>query len=158
MVRSIGFIGLILSFMLVTVAMAGTIYKWTDANGVRRYSNSQPPEGADDVKKVDEVIGDDTHSDQHRQAYDRMVEEANQEADRHFEEQAEKKARAREAEKQRQKEKHDQELDRERQQLQREIEAIRNRGLGPGFSTGQKEHLIKQIQEKLDQLDERPEN
>ncbi|XPS89229.1 uncharacterized protein Dvar_72480 [Desulfosarcina variabilis str. Montpellier] len=140
-------------FMLGNAALAGTIYTWTDADGVKRYSNAQPPEDAQDFEIINEFRTDQDHSDQLRQEYDRMVEEASQEADRHFEEQSERKAKARQAAQQQKDEKHIQQLEQERQKLQKELEGIRNRGLGPTFSTGQKEHLIKQVQDKLDQLD-----
>lgn len=153
MVRIIAFFGLIASIMLGDVALAGTIYTWTDADGVRRYSNAQPPENAENIKIIDEFKTDRDKSDQLRQEYDRMVEEASQEADRHFEKDAERKAKARQAAQQRKNEKHDQQLEQERQKLQKEIESIQNRGLGPTFSAGQKEYLIKQIQEQLNQID-----
>lgn len=33
--------------------MAGTAYIWTDENGIKRFSDNPPPEGATDVKVVD---------------------------------------------------------------------------------------------------------
>ena len=47
---------LIVWFMLLGgTAMADTIYTWTDADGVKRYSNHQPPEGVDNVETIEEV-------------------------------------------------------------------------------------------------------
>lgn len=153
MIRSIGRFGVVLSVLLANVVAAGTIYRWTDVDGVQRYSNAHPPEGAENVTTIDEVQGDQTSGDQIRQEYDRMVEEASQEADRHFEEQAERKSKARQAAQQQKQENHTQQLEQKRQQLQKEIEAIQNRGLSRTFSEGQKEYLIKQIQDKIDQID-----
>lgn len=153
MVRTIGLLGLFLSFLFVNVGLAGTIYTWTDADGVRRYSNAQPPEGAENVQTIDEVQSKQHNTEQVRQEYDRMVEEASQEADRHFEEQAEKQAKAREAARQREQEKHRQQLEQKRQELQQELESIRNRGLSTTFSAGQKEYLMKQVQDQIDRID-----
>lgn len=153
MLRRIGLFGWVLSFMLIGTALAGTIYTWTDTDGVKRYSNAQPPEDAENVTTIDEVQSSQDQNDQIRQEYDQMVEEASQEADRHFEEEAAKKAKARQAEQQQKDEKHAQQLEQERQKLQREIASIQNRGLSPTFSAGQKAYLIKQIQDKIDQID-----
>jgi hypothetical protein len=158
MIRTIVSILLVLSFMLVNVALAGTIYTWTDADGVRRYSNAEPPEGVENVKTIDEVQTDQDNSDRIRQEYDRMVEEASQNADRQFEEQAQKKAREAETERNRKQEQHAQQLEQEREKLQQEIESLKNRGLSTTFSAGQKEHLIKQLQDKIDQLNKKPES
>ena len=153
MVRIIALFCLVGFFMPGDTVLAGTIYTWTDADGVKRYSNAQPPEDAENVEIINEFQTDRDNSDQLRQEYDRMVEEASQEADQHFEKQAEKKAKAHQAAQQRKNEKQNQQLEQERKRLQKEIESIQNRGLGPTFSAGQKEHLIKQVQDKLDQLD-----
>ena len=37
------------------------------------------------------------------------------------------------------------------------MDAIRNRGLGPGFTQGMKDNLLKQLQDKLDLLTSDPE-
>jgi flagellar biosynthesis GTPase FlhF len=156
MIRKIFYILLFLSFTMVNCALAGTIYTWTDADGVKRYSNAAPPEGAEHVRTIEEVQTNQDTNDRVRQDYDRMVEEASQEADRHFEEQAEKKAQAAEAARNRKQEMQAQQVDQEREKLQKEIEALQNRGLSRTFSAGQKEYLIKQLQDQIDQLDNNP--
>mgnify|MGYP000336130874 CR=1 FL=1 len=152
MLRTIGLLVVVGSFLWVNTALAGTIYTWTDANGVRRYSNAKPPEGAENVRTIDEIQTDQNDSDQVRQEFNRMVEEASQEADRHFEKEAQKKAEAAQAAQQREQEKRIEALRQERQKLQQEIESIRNRGLSTTFSAGQKAYLIEQVQEKIDQI------
>lgn len=134
-------------------ALAGTIYTWTDADGVRRYSNSQPPEDADNVQTIEEIQYEQRDDDQGRREFDRMAEESGEAADRHFEEQARKKERAAEAERQRQVEEKSLEDAEERANLQKQIEDIQARGLGPNFSAGQKDNLIRQVQEQIDQLE-----
>ncbi|MFO7713098.1 DUF4124 domain-containing protein [Desulfosarcina sp.] len=143
-------------FLLGNAVVAETIYTWTDADGVRRFSNSQPPEGVAVVETIEGIQGDTGGADQNRQAYDRMVEEASQNADRHFEQQAEAKAQAAEAERARQMEAQDRRIEAERDKLQAEINAIDGRGLSTTFSAGMKENLIQQVQEKLDLLENNP--
>ncbi len=141
-------------FLLANASLAGTIYTWTDADGVKRYSDTAPPDGAQNVRAIDEFQSSQDNGNRARQEYERMVEEANQEANRHFEEQAEKKARAREDEQNREAAKRRQRLERECQKLQQELESIQNRGLSPTFSAGQKEYLTGQVQEKIDKINE----
>ena len=143
-------------FLMIATGFAGTIYTWTDADGVRRYSNTEPPEGVDGVEIIDEIQGDYSDDDSARSEYDRMVEKASQEADEHFAEQEKEKARAAEAEKQRRQAAQEDRIAAERQKLQAEIDAIDARGLGPTFSAGQKAAMIKAIQEKIDRLESDP--
>lgn len=143
-----------LAFLLGSPALAGTIYTWTDDEGVKRFSNAQPPDGAENVQAMQEI--QDEQSQQNRQAFDRMVEDASQEADRHFEEQAQQKAQDEQEQLDRQQQVQDQRIAQERARLQREIDAIEGRGLGPKFTLGMKENLIRQTQEKIDRLERDP--
>jgi hypothetical protein len=47
-------------------------------------------------------------------------------------------------------------VDEERARLRKEIATIQGRGLGPTFSAGQKENLIRQVQERINQLEGNP--
>ena len=134
-------------------ASADSIYTWTDADGVKRYSNSQPPEDAQNVQAIEEVQYDQVGAEKSRQEYDRMVKDANREADRHFEQQARKKARQAEARQQKEQEQKAQEIDQERAKLQKQIEDIQKRGYSPTFTKGMQDNLIKEVQEKIDQLE-----
>lgn len=140
-------------FFWVQTALGGTIYTWTDADGVKRFSNSQPPEEASQVQTIDEVQTDQSGEDRARQEYDRMVEEASRSADRYLEEQAEKKANEAEAAQVRIQSEQAQRNEAERARLQKELDQIQGRGLSTTFSAGQKEYLINQLKEKMDQLD-----
>lgn len=135
-------------------APAGTIYTWTDADGVKRYSNAQPPEDADNVQTIEEVEYDDVGADRNRQEFDRMVEGASEEADRHFDQQARKKKQQATKRQQQKKETLERQAAEERARLMKEIEAIQNRGLGPNFTKGMRDNLIRDLQEKIDELDE----
>ena len=151
--RSVG-IGLAALICLLTpLAYGGTIYTWTDENGVKRYSNAQPPEDAEQVRTIEEVRTDPAENDRLRQEYERMVEEASREADRYLKEQAEKKALEEEATRNQQAAEQSQRVEAERNRLLKEMEAIQNRGLGPTFTLGMKENLIRQIQEQIEQLE-----
>ena len=135
-------------------ALAGTIYTWTDADGVKHYSNSQPPEEAANVMTIEEVEYDQVGADRNREEFNRMVEGASEEADRHFDQQARKKAQQAAKQQRQKKEARERQSAAEKTRLMKEIEAIQNRALGPNFTQGMRDNLIRQLQEKIDQLDE----
>ncbi len=137
-------------------ASAGTIYTWTDADGVKRYSNSQPPEDVKSLEMVQEVHSDQADDAKKRQEFDRMAEEAGKEADSYFEEQAQKKAQEEETEREEQLVEQSQGIEEELARLRKAIEDIQNRGLGPRFTNGMKENQIRLVQEKIDQLESDP--
>ena len=92
-----------------------------------------------------------------RQAYDKMVEESVKEADE-YQQEEESKKKAAEAETQTQQEvAMDERVKAERKRIGAEMDAIRNRGIGSGFTQGMKDNLLKQQQDKLDQLTSDPE-
>ncbi len=135
-------------------AMADTIYTWTDADGVKRYSNHQPPEGVDNVETIEEVQYDATGADSSRREFEQMVKEASQEADRHFEQQAREKAMQAQAQRRREQKAQDEKVAEERALLMKEIEAIKQRGYSATFTKGMQDNLIRQVQEQIDQLDQ----
>ena len=132
---------------------ADTIYTWTDENGVKRYSNSQPPEDAGQVNTIEGVQYDDAGGDANRQAYDRMVKEAAQEADRQFKQQEQEKAQRAEAQKQKEAKAEALRIAEERNRLLKQIEEIKNRGYSPTFTKGMQDNLIREVQEKIDKLE-----
>lgn len=92
-----------------------------------------------------------------RQAYDKMVEESVKEADE-YQQEEESKKKAAEAETQTQQEvAMDERVKEERKRIGAEMDAIRNRGIGSGFTQGMKDNLLEQQQDKLDQLTSDPE-
>jgi len=154
--RKIVFSFTALFILFGSTVFADTIYTWTDADGVKRYSNSQPPEDVENVQTIQEIPYDQRGDDQNRREYNRMVEDASNSADRHFEEQADKKAQETEARRQQQLEAQARRIEQERAKLQKEIDDIQGRGLSPTFSAGQKAYLIKQVQERINQLENNP--
>jgi Skp family chaperone for outer membrane proteins len=147
---------MVLFFLFGSTLAYATIYTWTDANGVKRYSNSQPPEDAKNVHTLDETHANPGNEERNREAYDRMVQDASQSADRQFEQQAEKKAQEAAARQKQQQEKLAQRVARERDRLQKKIDAIDGRGLGPTFTAGMKANLIKQVQDRINRLESNP--
>ena len=92
-----------------------------------------------------------------RQAYDKMVEESVKEADE-YQQEEESKKKAAEAETQTQQEvAMDERVKAERKRIGAEMDAIRNRGIGSGFTQGMKDNLLEQLQLKLDKLTSDPE-
>ncbi|GAB6904644.1 exported hypothetical protein [Desulfosarcina cetonica] len=136
--------------------MAGSVYTWTDADGVKRFSDSPPPEDAKDVQTIDEIPNNPQAEKQQRQDYNRMVDKASQAADRQLKEEAEKKAMEAEKEADRRKAELDSRVVAEREKLQKEIDAIKGRALGPTFSPGQKAAMIEKVQKKIDSLERDP--
>jgi len=152
--RWISFIVLVAWILLIgNTVPAGTIYTWTDADGVKHYSNQQPPEGNENVQTIGEVQYDEAGADRNRQEYDRMVEEASQKADRHFDQQAREKANQQAERQQQQQEEKDRRIAEQRAVLEKQIEALRNRALSTSFTIGMRDNLIRQLQEKIDQLE-----
>lgn len=143
-------------FLLGNPVNAGTIYTWIDADGVKRYSNSQPPEGVENIQSIPEIQYDQRGDDQSRQTYDRMVEDASQRAEQAVEQQARQKAQEAQAERTQRLKAQAQQIEEKRAKLQKNIDALEGRALSPTFSMGQKEYLIKQVQEKINQLESNP--
>jgi hypothetical protein len=135
------------------VAAADTIFTWTDADGVKRYSNSQPPDAAENVQSIEEIPYDQGADNRNRETYDRMVEDAGKSADQHFQRQAQEKAREAAAEQQARQNAETERIAAERARLQQEIEAIQGRALGPTFTQGMKDNQIQQIQDQIDRLE-----
>jgi hypothetical protein len=135
------------------IAQAETIYTWTDADGVKRYSNSQPPEDARHVRTIEEIPYNQGNEDRNQQAFDQMVDEAGREADEHFKEQAEKKANDAVLEQAQRKQVQSERIAAQRAELQKKIDAIQGRALGPTFTQGMKDNQIKQIQDQIDNLE-----
>lgn len=136
-----------------SIALAGTIYTWTDADGVKRYSNSQPPEDAENVESVEEIQNDEQQANQQRQEYDTMVKEAGEDADRHFEEQAEKETQEAEEKRQAELAERTRQIIEEQARLSQEIADIENRALSPTYTMGMKNNQIEQLKKKIAELE-----
>ena len=142
--------------LLAGPAIAGTIYTWTDADGVKRFSDSPPPEGTPNVQTTNEIESNPGAGDQASQTYDQMVDEASKSADEQFAQEDAKRAAEAEAERQQQTETIDQRVAAEKERLQQQINQIESRGLGPTFSQGQKDAMIQEVQTRIDRLESDP--
>ncbi len=152
---------IIVWLMAAAPSGAGTIYTWTDKDGNKRFSNEPPPEGVTEYQvqtMPSSATSAETPGQNRRPEYDRMVEEAKAER-RQLEQERKAAEAAKAAERKRQAELERQSrIDAQRKELEREIEAIRNRALSPTFSKGMQEAQIKAIQEQIDQLEASPED
>ncbi len=155
-----------LLFLLAAVpaiAAASTIYYWTDENGVRHYSNTGAPENATDVEEAPEAPP-------RPEAAASEPEPADAPGDANAPETAEpapaappasdldldnRKAKERRYEDARQS--WNRKIDEEREQLQSQIEAIRQRAPSRYFTEGMREAQLKPLQEKLGLLNGDPE-
>ncbi len=95
--------------------------------------------------------------DEARQAYDKMVEESVKEADEYLQGKERKKKAADAQAQSEQDSALSERIQAEVQRIQAEMDAVSNRGLGPTFSQGMKDNLLKQLQDKLDRLSSDPE-
>jgi hypothetical protein len=95
--------------------------------------------------------------DEARQAYNKMVEESVKEADEYLQgKEGQKKAADAQAQSE-QDSALSERIQVEAQRIQAEMDAVSNRGLGPTFSQGMKDNLLKQLQDKRDRLSSDPE-
>ena len=146
-------------FFLSFQAHAGNIYSWTDENGVKRYSNTQPGEGAGDIEVVDEAPGDPRHSDKNRERKKLINDLKTHNKAAEEERRAEKKKQdAKKAEERAQARKEmDPKIQAEKNRLLEEIKMYENRAIGPTFSLALKNPLIKKLKDKLALLEASPE-
>jgi vacuolar-type H+-ATPase subunit E/Vma4 len=92
-----------------------------------------------------------------REAYNKMVEEATREADEYLQEKENEKKAAEADAQSRQDSALAEKIEAESQRINAEMDNVRERGIGSGFSQGMKDNLLKQLQDKLDQLTSDPE-
>lgn len=129
-----------------------TLYKWTDSQGVQRFSNQRPPEDVD-VYETIEGTREPSSSDAQRPEYRQMLNRVEQE-NRQSEAQARQIAleRANEAQRKARAERKAR-IDAERQVLEQQIEELKNRGLSPTFSQGMRQAQIEKIEKQIDELE-----
>ena len=95
--------------------------------------------------------------DEARQAYNKMVEESTQEADEYLQEKENAK-KATEAKAQSMQDSAlSEKIEAERTRIEAQMDEIRNRGMGGGFTQGMKDNQLKPLQDKLDRLNSDPE-
>jgi hypothetical protein len=123
-------------------AVAGTIYYWTDENGVRHFTNKGRPEGVEDVGKRPEEIGSPTRNQDAGARPDAVqTEERGKEENR---DQAKNDPMA-------------QQVEQERNRLQEEIDKIDRLAIGVSFTQGMKDNRMRPYKEQLGILNDDPE-
>jgi len=95
--------------------------------------------------------------DEARQAYDKMVEESVKEADEYLQEKESQKKAADTQAQSMQDSALSEKIEAERTRIEAQMDEIRNRGMGGGFTQGMKDNLLKPLQDKLDLLTSDPE-
>jgi rhamnose utilization protein RhaD (predicted bifunctional aldolase and dehydrogenase) len=95
--------------------------------------------------------------DEARQAYDKMVEESVKEADEYLQEKESQKKAADTQAQSMQDSALSEKIEAERTRIEAQMDAIRNRGMGGGFTQGMKDNQLKPLQDKLDLLTSDPE-
>jgi cell division septum initiation protein DivIVA len=152
-------LALAIGLLLAANVSSDTIYTWTDESGVQRFSSDSPPEGVDNYQQIEsEAVPPDRTKggDRRRPSYDRMVQQASQEA-RQLEQQRKAEAAARAAEEKRiAKERRQAKIQAERSRLLQQIEAIKNRAVSPTYPLGMKQAQIDKIRKQIDALEKNP--
>jgi vacuolar-type H+-ATPase subunit E/Vma4 len=95
--------------------------------------------------------------DEARQAYDKMVEEATREADEYVEEKQKKMDDAKRESRVKKDAELQERIQAEQERIMEQKQAVQNRGLGPNFTQGMKDNLLRELQERLDRLNSDPE-
>lgn len=132
---------------------AGTVYQWTDENGVRHFSNTAPPDNVEEVEKTAE-----------KRSTPEAEEQAEQEALREQEEiisnapdpGTSSTPTLHERDEQRRQERFTKQVDEERKYLENEIARLDKRGMSPSFTQGMKEDTLKPLREQLSLLNADP--
>lgn len=143
---------LLILFLASGTAYSETMYKWVDAQGIQRFSNQPPPP---DVKEYETIPGTDEPApgDEQRPEFRQMMHRVEQENRQNDAEARQRELeRAQEAERKAEAERRSR-RQAERQRLERRIEQIKKRALGPTFTQGMRQAQIDQIQKQIDALE-----
>ena len=95
-------------------------------------------------------------ADEARQAYDEMVEEATREADAYLQEKEDRKQAAKAADREKENDALKKRTAAEQKRILTEMDAVRQRGLGPNFTQGMKDSQLADLQQRLDRLTSDP--
>lgn len=156
--KAIIVLALAMGLLSASNAASDTIYTWTDANGIQRFSNT-PPEGVEKYQQIEsQTVRPDSPeaSDQRRSSYDQMVQKATQEYRQLDQERRAKEAARAAKEKRLAEERRQAKIEAERSRLLEQIEAIKNRAVSPTYPLGMKQAQIDKIQQQIDALEKNP--
>ncbi|MDY6791322.1 MAG: DUF4124 domain-containing protein [Thermodesulfobacteriota bacterium] len=164
----LGLCGIVLFF--IPDLHADRIYSWTDENGVRRYSNTEPSNDAKDVQIIKEIPhtrDDDKKSGQNESELERIIDELETENRAAKIEREERDKKIEEEKKKTAQDKLNKKIQKEKERLQNEIKrieqmptgfrSVKGRPISNYFSLAMKKSKIKEYQEKIDLLERSPE-
>lgn len=136
--------------LLAANAPAATIYIWTDADGVKHFSDQPPPEGTDNYDVAQGVI--DRSGDDQREGFKQMMQEVDQENRRADQARESKKAEQAAAEKEKKADEQQARIQAERDRLQKKIDALNKRALSPTFTEGMRQSQIEAILKEMEKI------
>jgi len=146
-------------FLLSSHAYAGKVYSWTDENGVKQYSNTEPAGGVGDVEITDEMPSDPRYSDknQERQKLIDGLKSRNQAAEDERKIEEEKREAVKAEEKAKSQKEISGNVQAEKNRLLAEIKKYEQLAVTPTFSLALKNSIIQKLKDKLALLEESPE-
>lgn len=156
MYRMIAAIVVVATAVFFKPVFSENIYIWTDADGVRRFSDVPPPSEIQEFTTTNEIQSDPDEINQAQDEYDRLMQQVNQESEQRAREESERKAREVEVQKSQEMAKQAVRVFAERERLEKEMNAIDQRGLSSTFGPGQKAALMEAVQKKMDLLNNDP--
>jgi len=151
---------IIFVFLPLSDLYGGTIYSWTDENGIKKYSNTAPEEGVEHLEVIEEIpiseTGDSginvdeeelSHVIRELEVENRISELRTEQQSIKTEEEKNKIAD----------DPFNEKIWTEKKRLQGEIDRIKKLAVGRSLSLARKNAMIKQFQDKLDLLEGSPE-
>jgi chromosome segregation ATPase len=141
---------LVTLMILAGSANGGTIYIWTDENGVKRFSDAPPPKG---IENYETAVGSTSKpAEGQREGLTKMLEEQEQQSrEEDVKKEAAEAAQAAEQKRKAQAEEKAR-IQPERDRLQKQINDLQNRALSPTFTEGMRQNQIEKIQKQIDAL------
>jgi hypothetical protein len=137
--------------LLASNAPAATIYIWTDADGVKHFSDQPPPQGTEDYDVAQGVI--DPSGTEQRDGFKQMMKEVEQESMQADQEREAKKAAQAATEKEKKADEQQARIHAERDKLQKKIDALNNRALSTTFTEGMRQNQIDAILKEMEKIE-----
>ncbi len=150
---------IIFAFLLSLQVHAGSIYSWTDGNGIKRYSNTQPSEETEHVEIIEEMPHDGRISDKNQERHRSIMKlkDRNQASEAERKKKEEKREAAKAEEKANAKKEIAEKVRAEKNRLLEEIKRYERLAVTPTFSLALKNSIIKRLKDKITHLEQSPE-
>jgi hypothetical protein len=143
----------LMALLIGSTVYAGTVYEWTDENGVRHFSNTGAPAEVEAIATTAEETAAP-------EVEEKAAQEAQQEQDEILSDapaQGTPTPSVREQAEQLQQERLSRQVEQERKRLEAEIAQIDNLSVGVSFTPGMKAARMEPLKEQLDLLNSNPE-